>query len=338
MIVAILYNSIPPDAPPDEQDVLVQLAAVQDALKAQGHSTEAIPCDLDLAALRRRLGIVAPDAIFNLVETLEGHGRLIHLVPDLLDALGVRYAGCPAGAIYVTSNKLLSKHLLHAAGLPTPPWYHLDDDLIFAGDTAPEDARFIVKSVWEDASVGLDDDAIVPGDQVRLRSELAARQGTPGAPFFAELFIEGREFNLSIVGGPEGPLVLPAAEMLFEDYPEGKPRIVGYAAKWAEDSFEYSHTVRRFDIPHDDHDLLESMACIAKACWRLFGLDGWARVDFRVDRDGRPWVLEVNANPCLSLDSGFAAACARAGLDFHQAIGRILERSLQADRGSSHHA
>ena len=121
----------------------------------------------------------------------------------------------------------------------------------------------------------------------------------------------------------------PPAEIDFSAFPPGKPRIVGYAAKWRDDCFEFQHTPRRFDFDPSDGPLLERLRGLARECWRLFGLRGWARVDFRVDAAGQPWILEVNANPCLSPDAGFAAALARASISFDEAIRRILEDCRQ---------
>ena len=84
------------------------------------------------------------------------------------------------------------------------------------------------------------------------------------------------------------------------------------------------HTVRRFDFPAQDGALLAELRRVAAQCWNAFGLRGYARVDFRVDAENRPFVLEVNANPCLSPDAGFAAAAARAGLSYLQVVERIL--------------
>jgi D-alanine-D-alanine ligase len=126
----------------------------------------------------------------------------------------------------------------------------------------------------------------------------------------------------------DGPQVLPPAEIDFSGLAAGKPRIVGYRAKWKADSPEYQATPRRFDFAPADRPLLDELAELARSAWQCFGLRGYARVDFRVDRQGRPWILEVNVNPCLSPDAGFAAAVDRAGLPFCQAIARILHDSL----------
>ena len=97
-----------------------------------------------------------------------------------------------------------------------------------------------------------------------------------------------------------------------------------YRAKWATDSFEYEHTRRSFDFSPPDEPLLRQLADIAKHCWDAFDLCGYARVDFRVDQAGQPWVLEVNANPCLSPDGGFVAAAEQSGLDYNGLIDRII--------------
>ena len=115
--------------------------------------------------------------------------------------------------------------------------------------------------------------------------------------------------------------MLPVAELKFEGFPEDKPAIVGYAAKWDTDSFEYRHTVRSFDV---EPELAERAERLALECWDLFALDGYARVDFRVDALGMPFVLEINANPCLSPDAGFAAALERAGIGYGDAIGWLI--------------
>jgi D-alanine-D-alanine ligase len=318
--IVLLHEALAEDARADERDALVQLELIRAELGAAGYATEALPMDLDLAQARRRLLALRPELVFNLVESLGGCGRLAHLAPSLVESLGLPMTGAPAIAVLETTDKLLAKRRLLRAGLPTPAWLEAGREAAEAPDPG---ARFLVKPVSEDASVGVDDGAMVRGAAAaRARLTQAAR------PAFAECYVEGRELNQALLEKDEAAELLPPAEIVFEAWPEGKPRIVGYAAKWEDDSFEAIHTPRRFDFPPEDGRLLARLGELAHACWRLFGLRGYARVDFRVDAAGAPWILEVNANPCLSPDCGFAAAALRTGLGIREVLERIVAAAL----------
>ena len=335
MRVAILFNAVSDKSTPDEQDVIVQVEAVSDALLQLGHTPELLACDLDLASLQHRLEKIQPDIAFNLVESLESKGKLIHLVPSLLDVIGLPYTGSASESIYLSSHKLIAKEKMSLSNLPTPYWIgpyppeHTSHCALKNRSKRRKEAIWIIKSVWEHASIGLDDNALITTENDNaLIDHIKERYFHLGGACFAEQYIEGREFNLSLLAGPDGPEVLPPAEILFEGYPENKPRIVGYSAKWDDRSFEYHHTHRRFDFSNRDGSLLAKLKDMALRCWRLFGLGGYARVDFRVDSDGNPWILEVNINPCLSPDAGFAAALNRAGMSITPAVKRILDDAL----------
>jgi D-alanine-D-alanine ligase len=318
--VAVAYGAVAAGAGPDEQDVLVEVDAVRQALTTLGYEPVAVPLTLDLAAARRRLQQVRPAFVFNLVESIEGLGRLIHLAPALYESLGLPYTGAPSEAMYLTSNKPLAKRLMRAAGIATPPWAGVDAAVWAA---APFAGPYIVKSAWEHASIGIDDGSVT--EDPRMVPVIARRrQREFGGEWFAEAFVDGREFNLSLLQRGEGAELLPPAEMTFVGYPAEKRRIVDYAAKWHAGSFEYCNTVRRFDFEASERPLLARLAEIAESCCRLFRLRGYARIDCRVDAAGRPWVLEVNVNPCLSPDAGFAAAAARSGLDLTAVVERII--------------
>lgn len=314
MKTTIVHQVVPADAAADERDVLVQAAAIRDALASRGHAVSLLPCTTDLGNMLRKLELQKPDCVFNLVETLDGSGRLIHFAPALWETKGIPFTGSSADALYLTTHKLLAKERMLTAGLPTPSW--IAGGRIHGGDGASAD--WIVKSVWEHASIGLGDASILRG----LTAATVAERIPAGS--FAERFIDGREFNLALLAGSTGPEILPPAEIAFVDFPDGKPKIVGYTAKWDEGSFEYAHTQRRFADASADGALLAELARLALRCWDVFALGGWARVDFRVDAQGRPWILEVNANPCLSPDSGFAAALAQAGIAYADAAERIV--------------
>ena len=127
-------------------------------------------------------------------------------------------------------------------------------------------------------------------------------------------------------------MVLPVAEIEFQDYPPGMPRIVGYEAKWQPESFAYAHTVRRFPREAAEARLLAEARRLALAAWRACGLSGYGRVDLRLDEHGVPHVLEVNANPCLAADAGFMAAAEEAGLSAAEVISRILTDAVARHR------
>ena len=175
------------------------------------------------------------------------------------------------------------------------------------------------------ASLGIDDRSIV-ADAASVPELLESRRTEYGGEWFAERFVAGRELNVALLATADGPRALPIAEMLFKDFPPGKPRIVGYAAKWDAASFEYRNTVRSFAV---EPALVERAQRIALDCWDLFALDGYARVDLRVDESGVPWVLEINANPCLAPDAGFAVAAAETGIDFQTTVAAVLEDALR---------
>lgn len=322
MKILILHDEVGVDARADEQDVLVQRDVVAAALRSLGHVVDSTGLGLDLAAGADRIRAVGADLVFNLVESIARTGRLIHLAPALLDTIGQPYTGAPTDAVYVTSNKRLGKKLLRAAGLPVPDGSTLAE-LRAGAIHAP--GRFIVKSIWEHGSVGIGPDSVVDATSGHdLIAAIERLQDGFGGDGLAERFIDGREFNLSVLGGPRGPEVLPPAEIEFVDWDPRTPRIVDYRAKWDETSVEYHATPRRFDFATEDAALLQDLRDLAHRSWTVCGLRGYARVDFRVDSAGVPWILEVNTNPCLSPDAGFAAAVARAGITFETAVARIV--------------
>lgn len=318
MTVAIVYGAPPPGAAPDDQDVLVQRDAVRTALSRLGLVHREYALDADLAAARAWLQREQPDLIFNLVEAIDGRADRIAEAPELFAELGVPFTGCDADALRVTTHKLLSKERMQRDGIATPAW--CCDPLELHGSS--ERGAWIVKPIGEDASVGIDDDAVC-ATAAAAAACLDARIQR-GGNWFAERFIAGREVNISLLARDDTVDVLPPAEILFDDFAPDKPRIVGYAAKWQPDSFEYQHTPRDFDRLSGEPKLCAELARIARRCWDLFELSGYARVDCRVDAAGRVWVLEVNANPCLSPDAGFAAAGARAGIDYTALIENIV--------------
>jgi D-alanine-D-alanine ligase len=324
--VVILHQVVDMDAGPDELDVLDQVECVERELRCMGFRVHAMPFDLDRKNMLGRIRKHHPACVFNLVETVMGDGRLAHLTCSYLDHLGMPYTGAGTDAMHLTSNKVLAKRWMKLSGIPTPEWL---------APGGPQDAlppfpsTCIVKPVWEDASVGISPGCVLEthcsGD---LAEAVSRMERTIKKPCFAECYIEGREFNLSLLARDGGVEALPPAEISF-DLPEGMPRIVDYRAKWTQDSPEYRGTSRVQDFPPEDSPMLDGLEELALRCWDCFDLRGYARVDIRVDKGGAPYVLEVNANPCISPDSGFCAAAEKAGITLGEIVSRLVKDAMR---------
>ena len=318
MKVAIAYNLPANKKSADDLDVLVQVEAVKKSLIELGHSSIPIGISLDLQSFEKKINEVKPDLVFNLVESINGVEMYLHFIPVMLEKLNLPFTGASSEALFTTTNKVFTKRLLNTYEIRTPKWITSKN----ISDEVNIKTPCIIKPIYEDASVGLDDSSIVY-DSSKLQNEFKERVKKYGECFVEE-FVDGREFNISILDTEAGVKVLPIAEIRFEDYPDDKVKIVSYDAKWDENSFEYSHTVRHFDFKEKDKSLLANLEKETLKCWEKFNLCGYARVDFRVDKNNKIYVLEINANPGIAPNSGFYAAAVKYGWDYTQMINVIL--------------
>lgn len=231
--VLILHNSVTHESAADARDILDQMACVETALVSRGHRVATLAIDLRLDAVKSHLKANPPDVVFNLVEAIDDCGQLVAIATALLDHLQFPYTGCSTEGLLITGNKILAKQWLRAHNLPTADWW----DGASPPPPHPGPGRWITKPVSEDASIGMDDTAVV-ADFRDVPARVADQEARRKFRWFAEQFIDGREINVALIDGPDGPQVLPIPEIEFVDYPADKPRIVGYAAKWHDDSFE----------------------------------------------------------------------------------------------------
>lgn len=315
-LAIIAHGADPASVRADERDTLVQVEAVAGALARLGYGADAVRIGGDLAAVAD-IARWRPAVVVNLVEALDGRDDLAPLVPMLLAARGVPFTGNGGRAMTLTGDKPVAKRLLRAEGLPTPDWSE-------SGLGLDSETPWIVKAEAADASWGLDPSCVGPAAAVP--GLLARQTARLGGRWFAERYVDGREIALALLDGADGPETLPATEIAFRDFAPGAPRIVDYAAKWDDDSASGRATPRVFAAL--EPALRAALEEIARRSWRLFGLAGYARVDFRIDASGRPWVLEVNANPCLAPDAGFLASAGRAGIDLDGVVARLVDRAL----------
>lgn len=317
--VVVLHNKISDNPTTDELDVLDQVKDVNEALIQLGYETSIVSFSFDLNKAISDIKAINPDFVFNLVEGIDNDGQLITIAPAILDYLKIPYTGCTKESMFLTSNKVLTKKIMGLNGIPTAEWVTTDNakDNVFL-----ENERYIVKAVWEDASIGLDEDAVVsPESKEDLINLIKEKNEKYKIEFFAERYIHGRDFTISMIAKKQ----MPVCEVTFFGYyDDDKVRVFDYNAKWVKDTPEYDNTDIDFEFKGID-GVIEQMQKIADECWDIFGLKGYARVDFRVDEQGNPFVLEINPNPCISRGIMFDKMMREGNVDYVQGIKTIIE-------------
>jgi D-alanine-D-alanine ligase len=317
-------------------DVLAQVEAVEKALEQLGYRSVRIPFTRDVGGFIQQINQSRVEIAINLCESVDDDPRFIAHPAAVLELLGIPFSGSPSAALMLTTDKAVAKNLLNANGIKTP--HHA----IYDGKEEPDPGllRFpvILKPIFQDASIGIDQESIVKNSR-ELKERVKKFFNRFGA-LLVEEYIAGREFNVSIFGYPS-PRALPLAEIDFSSFPDELYPIVGYRAKWDSSSFEYSHTPR--DFPQNLPPILrQRIVATALECFHLLGLRDYGRVDMRVDVHGQIHVLEVNANPCLSPDAGFAAAVDEAGVTYSDMVRELLDfvklRSRSNENQASHNS
>lgn len=302
--VIILHNQIPPNAPEDVQDILRQAQWIAEILTKNGYAATLLPYSLSaLEQLDKQV------VVFNLVDSAPHEEMLSYLVPGILESLHLSYTGCSLSTLFLSTDKVLAKRLLAEHRLPTPKLYSKES----------EKGLYLIKPTTQDASVGLDEHCLVEHDNVE--AVMQEKQRVAGCPCFAEQYIDGREFTVCLYGTKEDVHILPPYEWVFNDY-EQRAKIITYDAKWTEKTFGYEHISAKYTHDAADKSLLEQLIQLSNACWNVFDLYGYARVDFRVDVQDHPFILELNANPSFY---GYYHLATEWGFSFEDIILFLVE-------------
>jgi len=315
MNCCILYNKPGEGALADELDIIEQVEYVEMHLDQMGIKTYMKGISTNFMTELADLAGEKPGFVFNLAESINNKGELLYFVPAILNMYNLPYTGNPLEAMFITTSKALTNKYLVASGLSTPGAFLPSE---YMGMESGK--KYIIKPIWEDGSLGITSESVftfTPEYEETLRNYRDSH-------WIIQEYIEGREFNISVMSGEKGPEVLPPAEMTFINYGDSRPRIVDFKAKWEEGKFEFENTVRRFPGKELDQALEKKLSELALKCWYVFGLKGYARVDMRVDSDNNPYIIEVNANPCISPNGGFVAATHEAGYKFTDVLQWIM--------------
>ena len=310
-----------------ELDLLRELDLIRASLAKVGHDAVIFAAD-DAAHLCDFLSNRPPDLVFNLCEAFAGRTSFEMNVAALYELLGIPFTGCPALTLGLSLNKPLVKAILSANGIRTPEYVVIgqgEDPGAAADLTFP----LIVKPVAEDASLGIDDGAVVH-DMAALAGRMKYLWREFRQPALVEEFIPGREFCVSLLAtSPDDFTALPIVEISFDGLAEGRPQIFGYEAKW-DPTAPFNLTMATRCPATIDDQMTDKIRELALQVGRTVGLRDYGRVDFRLrESDQALFVLEVNPNPDLSDECAFMTAACASGRTTEGTICEIVERAVE---------
>ena len=328
--VALLYNLFERLQKGEEKDSLAEDAIVEDigaaeeAVRSLGHQCFVMAIRDEILTVIHWLKEIRPDVVFNLCESVYGNTCWEMNIPSLLDLFRIPYTGSSPLTLGLCQDKGKVKDILLSQGILTPRYKIFDrgaDHL--KGDVFP----IIVKPLHEDGSLGISGESVVFDDEA-LRRQIQYVIEMYRQPALVEEFIDGRELNVGLLETNGKVEALPISEIDYSEFPEGVPRICGYEAKWVTESSEYQKSKPICPAPLEGV-IKKRVEQIAVKVFKLFGCRDYARVDFRLDRNGRIYVLEVNPNPDISPGSGMSRAIKVQGMTNTEFIGGLLEKALQ---------
>lgn len=324
MNITVLYNRVeslvfgkPADILADD-DTVKTANEIFNSLKGLGYDTDIWAIDennyVDIPSLDT-------DFVFNQACGIGSLPKSEFYVAELLERSGIAFSGSGSKAIKLTTDKYATKELLVKHGLPTPNCF------CFSSDRAIKDVGLkfpvIIKPAVEDCSLGITGDSVqtsVSGMKRKVKEIYEEYRES----VLVEEYIDGRELNITILGNGTNAKVLPISEILFGDSFKNKFKVVDFAAKWEEETEEYKDTTGHSCPAILEDSVFEEIKKISLAAYKITGCRDYARVDIRLGFDGKPYILEVNANPGIGPDDGALRSAKAAGYDYGGFLQEII--------------
>jgi D-alanine-D-alanine ligase len=322
---------------PDEVDPSVDIEwekwktewDVYSTLRAMGHEVRKVGLRDDLGKLREAVHEFHPDIAFNLLEDFHDNRIFDQHVVSYLELLKQPYTGCNPRGLTLGRDKALTKKIMAYHRIAVPRFAVFPRGRRIA---RPKWLGFplLVKSINVEGSVGIAQSSLVHDEQ-KLQERVRFIHESLGTYAIAEEYIDGRELYVSILGNLR-LRTFPVWELRFDKVPEGEPRI---ATDRAKTNAAYQE---RWGIVSDQAgplppEVAQKIPQLCKRIYRLLGLSGYARLDFRLGRDNQLYLLEANPNPQIGLGEDFAASAEVDGLSYEDLLDKILKLGLAYEPG-----
>lgn len=323
-----IYNGKPAEESSDSKDLsehsfASNMIEIENHLKTFFTDVKSLPIDKNLTRTISEITSYNPDAILNFVESVEGITYYEYCIAGLYELLGYQYTGSVPQTLGNCLNKNRAKEILYSNGINTPRAITLSPKEKFTRKDVNLTYPLILKLVDEDASIGISENSVV-NNYKELKNHFTFLTETYNKSLIVEEYKLGRELNCAVLGGK----VLPLSEIDFTGLPEGLPKIVTYDGKWIEGSTYYNYT-KPVCPAKIDSDIKKKVEALAVRAYNVLGCRDYARVDVRLSDDGTPYVIEINPNPDVSSDSGFARAAAASGKSYSELLFAITSFALQ---------
>ena len=329
-----LTDAVPyPDAPITDDDTVSTAKEISEILNNAGVKTKLFPVgDLnDLKLLQK----AKTDFIFNCVDDNIGDIPFSsHLIPEIAEKMGIPYSGGSSKNILLTTDKAATKEMLLKNNIPTAPFMVIKDQirpglaqrsLAFINKTG---FPLIVKPIASDGSEGVTQKSVVE-NRKQLIGAIENNFKLFHQPALVEKYINGREINVAVLEIKGLPKVLPASEITFPKEYGQKYKIVDFESKWRPETPQYNHTPAVCPAKISP-SLLRKLQTTVVKIWEIMDLKGYARVDFRIDKNGNPFVLEININPDIENNPsvGFPRAAKIFEIDYKNLILTIVDNAM----------
>jgi D-alanine-D-alanine ligase len=324
--ILILFYQEYPKAMPVHDEVVDQ---IKDTLLNLGYWVSLLPINQSIERITNGIRQEKPDLIFNLCETFRDNDQFDSNVTALLEMLEVPFTGSTSGSLFLSGDKHVSKKIFDFHRIPYADFFVVrvgQDVAVPRGFTYP----LFVKPVREDASIGIDDNSVAK-DYDSLVKKVKELHETLGGDVMVEKFIDGREFYVSLIGDDGSAKPLEIVELDFSKYPAGKPKIYSNRAKIDENSEEY----KKIDFSYGpdlkktlSEEVQKKMGDLAVKVCKAMDVHDYTRIDMRMDKDGKIYVLEANLNPYLANEDIMAMAAQSSGISYQQLIEGIVRSAL----------
>jgi len=298
---------------------------VVSTLKKLGHDVHPLGVKSDLSVIHAAIDQWKPDIAFNLLEEFDGVAVYDQHVVSYLELLHMPYTGCNPRGLMLARDKVLTKKVLSFHRIPYPDFMEVPQGRV---TKRPKQLPFplIVKSVTEEASLGISQASIVEDDD-KLNERVGFVHNSVGSGALVEQYIEGREFYVGIIGN--GHLqVLPVWELIMNKLPDDAKRIATERVKWSR-KYQQKYGITSREAENLPEGKAQEIQDLAKRVYRALGLSGYARIDMRMDADGQLYVLEANPNPQIAEDEDFADSAKETGYDYKELLQELLNVGLR---------